>query len=53
MLEVFVCYIITEDAVTVLGCGVCQIGMNLLVTEARLEAVLIYGLNAINRNMNS
>ena len=30
----------------------CQIGMNLLVTEARLEAELIYGLYAINRNMN-
>jgi len=28
------------------------IGWNLLVTEARLEAELIYGMYAINRNMN-
>jgi len=34
------------------GCGVCQIGLNLLVAEARLEAELIYALYAINRNMN-
>ena len=26
--------------------------MNLLVTEARLEAALIYGVYAVNRNMN-
>jgi len=34
------------------GCCVCQIGLNLLVAEARLEAELIYALYAINRNMN-
>jgi len=54
MLNFFVCYdIVTADAVTVWGCGVYQIGMNMLVTEARLEAALMYGLYAIKRNMNS